>query len=444
MICLLKAISMPNASKLDKLSYSFGAVATALSYQAFSTYIIFFYVDILRLKASYAALAMLIYGIWNAINDPLAGFISDSTRTKWGRRIPYIFLGSVPFGLAYFFLWAPPFTSENMSGLFWYFLLMICIFDSLYTVVVLNWASLFPEMYQSLKERAQVNSYRQAFGMLGLVIGIALPPVIFSSIGWARMGAIFGAIITIAYLISLLGSKEDPKYSRSKPLPIITAFRATITNIPFIAFVTSNLLIQFAFTMVLAIIPFYAKYVLETTPAGISLILLSAFVVAIPMMFIWRPLAARYGARSSYMAAILLFIVALAPFLFISSFTAAVIASGLLGIGLAGIILLSDVLISDVIDYDRTKTGVRREGMYFGVNAFVCRFAISMEAASIGYVFTTARYNPIIFTQTRDFMAGLRVLISGLPMAALAAAFIIMIFYPLDDARGKPLSKRPG
>ncbi len=427
-------------NKLKKICYSFGAVGTALSYQAFSTYIIFFYVDTLRLEAGLAAAAMLIYGVWNAVNDPIAGFISDSTKTRWGRRIPYIFLGSIPFGLVYFLLWAPPFTSMNMTALFLYFLAFICVFDTLYTVVVLNWASLFPEMYPGLKERAQVNSYRQTFGMMGLVIGIALPPLIYTSIGWAKMGAVFGAIIALAYLVSLIGSRETKKFMGTKPLPLIKAVTETFRNFPFIAFVTSNLLIQYAFTMVLAMIPFYAKYVLEAKLADTSLILLSTFVIAMPMMFVWRALAERFGAKACYMAAILEFIIMLVPFLFIRSIGAAVVSSGLLGAGLAGIILFSDVLISDVIDHDRTRTGVRREGMYFGVNAFICRFAIALEAASIGLVFSFTKYNPVIFSQTKAFLIGLRILEGGLPIIALALAFWIMTYYPLS---GKPLDSVP-
>jgi len=379
---------------------------------------------------------MLIYGVWNAINDPIAGFISDSTKTRWGRRIPYILFGAIPFGVVYFLLWISPYDSSNMTALFFYFLVIICLFDGLYTVVVLNWASLYPEMYPSLKERTQVNSYRQTFGMIGLVIGIALPPLIYGAIGWPRMGAIFGAIITIAFLIALIGSRENLKYSSEKPLPLPKAISATFGNFPFITFVSSNLLIQYAFTMVLAVIPFYAKYVLEAGATETSLILLSAFVVAMPMMFVWRALAARFGAKACYMAAILEFIAALIPFLLIHGIGAAVVSSALLGVGLAGIILLSDVLISDVIDYDRTKTAVRREGMYFGVNAFVCRFAIAMEAASIGFVFNFTRYNPVIFTQTKAFLLGVRILVAGLPIIALALAFGIMIYYPL--------SRRPG
>ena len=85
-----------------KLAYSFGAIATALSYQAFSTYIFFFYVDVIQLPSYLAAIGMLVFAIWNAVNDPLAGYISDHTRSRWGRRIPYIALGAVPFGIIYF------------------------------------------------------------------------------------------------------------------------------------------------------------------------------------------------------------------------------------------------------------------------------------------------------------------------------------------------------
>lgn len=422
--------------KLRKVFYSFGAVATALSYQAFSTYILFFYVDTLRLEARLAAVAMLIYGVWNAVNDPIAGFISDSTKTKWGRRIPYILFSAVPFGLVYYLLWVPKAGAMSMTALFWYFLIAICLFDGFYTVVVINWASLFPEMYRSLKERAQVNSYRQAFGMAGLIIGIALPPLMYSSMGWARMGAIFGAIITVSFLVSLAGSKEHPKHPSHKPLPLMRAISETFRNIPFIMFAASNLLIQYAFTMVLAMVPFYAKYVLGVRARETSMILFSALIIATIMMFVWRAICVKLGPKDSYLLSIIIFLAALVPLLFISRLGAAFIFSGLLGIGLAGIVLISDVLISDVIDHDEKVTGTRREGMYFGVNAFICRFAIAMEAVSIGFVFNFTKYNPVIFTQPKAFMVGLRFLIAGIPIAALAAAFVIMFYYPL--------SKKPG
>jgi GPH family glycoside/pentoside/hexuronide:cation symporter len=154
------------------------------------------------------------------------------------------------------------------------------------------------------------------------------------------------------------------------------------------------------------------------------------------MMFAWRAICVKLGPKDSYLLSIIVFLMALVPLLVISGLGVAIVFSGLLGIGLAGIVLISDVLISDVIDHDEKITGTRREGMYFGVNAFICRFAIAMEAVSIGFVFNFTKYNPVIFTQSKAFLIGLRLLIAGIPMAALAAAFVIMFYYPL--------SKKPG
>ncbi len=424
-------------SNIKNIAYSFGAVATALSYQAFSAYILYFYVDTIKLSAWLASIGMLIWGVFNALNDPLVGFISDRTKSRWGRRIPYILFTALPFGLIYFLVWSPPFDVVNEIALFLYFLIFICLFDLCYTIVVLNWASLFPEMFPSLEERAQVNSYRQSFGMFGLIIGIALPPLIYTTLGWSAMGAIFGALIVSAYYISLWGAKEKEAAKRIEPLGLKESFKHTFINGSFMAFVASNLLIQYAFTMVLAIMPFFAKYILRIEDIKITFIMLATFLSAIIMMFVWRILTIRLSAKRAYLIAILLFAISLLPFFVISNYYLCILAAIFVGATFSGIILISDVLISDIIDEDAVNTKTRREGMYFGTNAFICRFAIALEAASIGFIFISTEYNPVIFSQTKEFLLGLRWLISGLPALALALAFIIMRFYPLDEVKVK-------
>ena len=426
-----------------KLAYSFGAVATALSYQAFSTYIIFFYVDVMKLPTYLAAMGMIIYGIWNAINDPVAGYISDHTKTRWGRRIPYIVLGAIPFGIVYFLLWVPPFSDYSQVGsLFLYFVFFICLFDGIYSVTFVNLSSLFPEMFPSLAERSEVNAYRQTFTMLGLALGIAVPPLIYGSLGWGWMGIIFGAIISASLLIAVWGSREHIEFSRKKQIPLWLSIKATFKNRSFLTYVFSNLFVQYTFTLILASMPFFAKYILQAKPHQTTAILAVAFVTAIPMLYIWRKLATKFGAKSCFMAAILILAVLLIPLLFVKNFWSTFTASALIGMGLAGFILMVDILISDVIDEDETKTGTRREGMYFGVNTFITRFAIGLEALSMGGIFLVTRYNPYIFTQPKEFLSGLRFLIAGLPMIALFLAFGIIWFYPLSGKRLKEVKAK--
>ena len=419
-----------------KLAYSFGAIATTLSYQAFATYIIFFYVDIVKLPAYLAAIAMMIYAVWNAINDPLVGYLSDHTHSKWGRRIPYIAFGAIPFGLVYFFLWIPPFTDiGQVIPLFLYFLFCICFFDGFYTITVLNWSSLYPEMFPSLKERSQVSAFRQTFGMLGLLLGIAVPPIIYGAVGWGMMGAIFGTIISFSLLISLWGSKEHAVYSKEKQLALWPSIKATFKNRSFLTFVFSNLFVQYTFIMVLASIPFFAKYVLDIGSYETAAILAAALVAAIPMLYLWEFFTNRFGAKECFMASIMLMGASLIPLFFVQTFLACLISAVFIGIGLAGFILIADIIISEVIDEDETKTGTRREGIYFGVNTFVARFAIALEAASMGLIFSLTGYNPYVYTQPASFLSGLRWLIAGFPLVALIFAFVILWFFPLSGRR---------
>ena len=114
---------------LKFITYSFGNFANTIAYQVFGNRINFYYVDVLGLNASVAGILWSIYGLWNAINDPLMGQISDRTRTKFGRRVPYVAIGAIPLGLAFFFLWTPP--SQNPFVLAAYFLMILFIFDTL-------------------------------------------------------------------------------------------------------------------------------------------------------------------------------------------------------------------------------------------------------------------------------------------------------------------------
>ena len=134
-----------------KLAYGLGNVAISLTYNAFFTYVSFFYVDSLRMPAGLFALAFTVYTLWNAINDPLAGALSDRTRTRWGRRIPYIALGSLPLAICFALIWWAPFSGDS-PWLLWYFLIVVFLYDGFYTLVSVNQTALFPEMFPDLPQ----------------------------------------------------------------------------------------------------------------------------------------------------------------------------------------------------------------------------------------------------------------------------------------------------
>lgn len=425
--------------KKKSLLYSSGNVASGLGPAAFSTFVMFFYVDYLKMSPVLFGIGMMFYGIWNAINDPLFGQISDRTKTKRGRRIPYILFGSLPYAIAFILIWLPRPTwfKANPSMLFVYFMIAIFLYDGFYTLVILNWTALFPEMYKAQDERTRVSAYRQVFGIIGSILGTALTSILYKLYGWTAMAVIFGIISLIFLYISLLGSKEDPSYIEKGSLPFFKAIAETFKNKAFLSFVFMNTCLQFTFVLIEAVLPFYAKYVLKVDEFKTSALLATVFIVAMILVIPWAKAANRRGSKKTAIISMLMFGVSLIPFWFINSFTSGLITTAVVGIGLAGSIVLLDVFISDIVDDDEIKTGVRREGMYFGMNALVMRLGISAESLISGFMLKASGYSSslAVGTQPQSAIRAMRELITIVPAAAIIIGILVFLPYPLHDQK---------
>lgn len=416
-----------------KFLYSLGSMSAAISGQVVGTWLLYFYVDINKLPVALYGLGMVVYSIWNAINDPLAGHLSDRTRSRWGRRVPYIAFLSLPLAVALALIWMPP-AGLSGTGLFIYFVLALFVFDTLFTFVILNWTALFPEMYPSLKERSQVSALRQFLAILGMVLGMALPPLMYTTLGWPVMGMILAAVTAVGLYLSLLGTRERPPSHHGEALALVPALRATFVNRSFVTMVLTSLFAQFTFVVLPAAMPLYAKYVLEIPDSQMTLIFLAIFGVALLGFFIWSRIVSNIGPRQAFRYGLVLFALGLAPFLFIKSLTTTLIAAAFLGVGLASLMMVIDILISDVVDEDQLKTGTRREGMYFGVHGFVIRLGIALQGLVFAAVLTWGGYVADA-QQTEQAIFAIRSLLTIVPWVALALSFVAISLYPLHGRR---------
>jgi glycoside/pentoside/hexuronide:cation symporter, GPH family len=443
-------------SRWQMILYASGSLSVALSYQAFATYIQFLYIDRFGLRALAVGVVWSIYGLWNAVNDPLAGYLSDRTRTRWGRRIPWIVTMFLPLSLTFYLLWMPP--ADLLAGpenrLLAYFLVIVLTFDLLWTIVVMNWTALFPEMIPDERQRATVSAWRQIFSVIGLMVGVALPPVLAGAdwSGRGPMALLLAGITALFFALSLFGSRERPRPAGEMTLPLRAALTTALRHRDFRAFLAANLAIQFILLMLAATVPFYTKYALQLqTPLSLagmtvdvelqtSLFLGITFLITLPALPVWAALARRWGAWLALRRACLLAAASLALFFLPRGFYDGLLVASLFGTILAGLLMLPDLLIAALVDADELASGTRREGVYFGLNGLVIRFAFTFQGLLVGLVLNATGYvNPtadlLYPAQPLSALWGIRWLIGGVTALSALLAYWLLGHYRLHGLR---------
>ena len=159
------------------IAYSFGQIPVITSYQGFTFLIFTFYFAVVGLNVVFITLGFIIWSVWNAINDPVLGTLSDRTHTRWGRRLPWLMFSLIPVAIIMILLFTPPLIlgiTDQLSN-FIYFIIVIIIFELFFTMFDLNYISLLPEIWHSVEDRAKINNTRQIFGIVGLIIAFILP-----------------------------------------------------------------------------------------------------------------------------------------------------------------------------------------------------------------------------------------------------------------------------
>jgi glycoside/pentoside/hexuronide:cation symporter, GPH family len=427
---------------LKHISYSMGNFANTIAYQVFGNRIQFYYVDILGLNAATAGVLWTIYGLWNAINDPLMGQLSDRTRSKFGRRVPYVMFGAIPLGLSFFFLWTP--VNQSPWTLAAYFLIMLFIFDTLYSLTIIAYNALFPEVAPTVRDRVDLSATREILGTIALLASYILAPILAESVGYVMMGAIMGALIAVGYLISMIGVKEKPIDDKEVPLGLGASLKIVLSSIPFRWFLGANISKEYIWLALGAMLPFWRKYALgiqapvdvfgaQLGPGDAEAVLLGlAILLAIPCLLIWRPIVMKLGYRTTWIIAALTFVPGLFIMMIADNFYSGLTGTLLVAPGLAGSMIMPFPVISEVIDDDAKKEhGYRREGIFFGMNGGITKLAFSVQGILFAGVMTTAGYVAGEMVQSASAVNGIRFMIGGTTIIATLITAFCMYRYPL-------------
>jgi GPH family glycoside/pentoside/hexuronide:cation symporter len=403
--------------------------------------------DTVGLAAGLAGVAILIGKIWDGVTDPLVGYLSDRTHTKWGRRRPYIFAGAIPLFLAMIFMFTNPDIS-NQTLLFVWAIAAFCILGLAYTLVNIPYSSLTPELTQDFHERTSLNGFRFGFAIFGTLLGAGavLPFVqLFPnrSTGFSYMGIVFGGIMMITALITFFVVKErQPTRSRTE-VGFFPTYLRVFKNRPYVIILLTFTMNMTAVNIVSGILIYYFKYIYQeeakTTLA--LLILLVTAMVFIPLSVI---VAKKVGKKVVYATG--LGIIALGTLLlfFFGHILGIGFAFGMMGfagIGLATTYVIPWSMVPDTIEYDYSRSGKRTEGAYYGIWTFVSKVGNGLAIGISGGVLSLTGYVAGV-AQTETAKLGIRLIAGPIPAAIFIAGAIILLFYPITEEKYREIMEK--
>ncbi|MFX1340609.1 MAG: MFS transporter [Promethearchaeota archaeon] len=432
--------------KGQKWSFGMGSFAQWFIQTAFNVWIFSFYFSAVGLPVTYILLAFIIWTFWNAINDPLVGYMSDRVRTRIGRRKPFIILGTIPIVIIVIIVWLPP-TGNNFIT-FLYLLIMLMLYDTFYTMVTL-FDSLFPELYVSVEERAQVNTIKQVLATVGMLIGFLVPGFFIGDLtnpaGYLINGIVTSIIVGISLFVAIkwgVIEREEFKHDHEHEFGFFQGLKYCLKNRGFVLYTIMFFFYEYILLLLATVIPIYALHVLSITDTFLTSILLGIlFIVGILTVVIWAKLDVKLGSRKAYALAITCFIAASIPLFFVSTFTGALMIFIIAGFGFGGMLYFIYLIIADVIDEDELKTGVRREGSFFGITNFFMRLSMILSIVTVSLVFTSTGWETYTPNPGADVILGLRILVVVFPILALVGTMICLYFYPFSKERVEEIKK---
>jgi len=435
---------------IQKAGYGIGAVVTIVAVNSLMQLTGLFHIDLLKISPILIGFATAIPRLWDAISDPIMGNISDNTRSRFGRRIPYILVGGILVGITFALLFMVP-RDWSKGAIFAYFLVTSLIFYAAVTIYGVPHGALGLEMTNDYHERTRIFVYASFIGNVG---AIASPWLYYfanrsifkdSTEGMKWVCICMGLILIISAIICVLTCKETKieQVKKQKRMKFWGSFKATYKNRTFMMLVIVFVLVITGFQFVMGFSNFIMMYyVYSGDKAAASGMLglmgtiwaVTGIIGILPMTWI----SSRLGKTNSVIFSFAVIIVGQLLKIVCYNQTyhwLAIIPTILLSWGMVMCFTLVNAMNADICDEDELKTGKRREGMYYAIYGWWWKVAVSIACVISGYLLKVTGYNADFAQQTDSTTFWLRFCEIGLPAALCVVAIVILTRYPLTENR---------
>jgi GPH family glycoside/pentoside/hexuronide:cation symporter len=453
-------MSLPSTSSINpptsldmktKVGYGIGELSKEIpgSIQVF--FLLFFFTDVVGVSPSLAGGVLLIGKIWDAVNDPIIGWLSDRTQSRWGRRFPWMLYGAAPLGLSFWMLWlTPPLASQWQ--LFAYYSGVLILFYTATTAIAIPHSTLAAELTQTYDERTQLVSFKSGFSIVSSILALVIAQIIFATVAnvslrYAILGAICAFIIISSVFICVWATADRywqlqdirPRVESVSHYSIFQQLWIAFSLRPFLYVMGVYLCSWIGLQATAAILQFFVINWMGLTEHHFTRMVLVVQGTALLMMLFWSPLGQRVGKRAIYCWGIPLTIAAQVGLFFLQpgQINAMYGLGVLAGVGLSTAYLVPWSMLPDVIDLDELRTGQRREGIFCGLMVQLQKFGTAFSIFAVGRVLETAGYvtqsydDTSVVTQPESALTAIRWLLGPIPATVLLTGVCFAALYPI-------------
>ncbi|BAZ32764.1 sugar (glycoside-pentoside-hexuronide) transporter [Cylindrospermum sp. NIES-4074] len=449
----------PETEKLDlktKLAYGAGDLGPAITANIAVFYLLFFFTNVAGIPAGLAGGILMIGKIWDGVNDPVVGMLTDKTQSRrWGRRLPWMLYGAIPFSGFFFLQWiVPQFSadpSSNIWPLFWYYVVIGIISQAFYTVVNLPYTAMTPELTQDYDERTSLNSFRFTFSIGGSIASLLLALVIFSQISDRQQQyLVLAAVCAVISLLSLywcifgvrdrILAFEAKRIQVEEPpsLPFGEQLKIVFSNRAFLFVIGIYLFSWLGVQVTASIIPYFVVNCMQLTDSDVPKVMIAVQATALLMLFVWGALSKKVGKKIVYFLGMILWIIAAAGLYFLQPgqiglmYSMAVMA----GFGVSTAYLIPWSMIPDVIELDELQTGQRREGIFYGFMVLLQKFGLAFGLFLVGNTLESSGFKEAVAgqplpIQPESALQAIRIAVGPIPTICLICGLVLTYFYPI-------------
>jgi len=412
----------PNISIWTKTAYGMGSIAYGVKNNGFDYFFLIFYSQVLGVDAGLVGLALMLALAFDAISDPLVGYLSDNTHTRWGRRHPFMYAAALPVAIGYAFIWNPPGALQG-NELFWYITLLAIFVRTTITLYEIPSSALVAELSTDYDQRTSLLSYRYFFGWTGgtlmatLALAVLLVPTesiangLFNAEGYATMGVVASVAIFVSIVISAVGTHHRIPYlaapSEQRQLSLSRIYGElfeTLANRSFMALFLSALFGAIATGMAAGLNYYFMTFFWEFDNQQISVLSVSVVLSAV-IGFVISPMVSRKlgKKRGAIIVGVMAFTTAPLPIFlkllgFMPDAGSPVLFPLILGTTIfdVGLIIcfqtLMSAMIADLVEESQLKTQRRSEGVFFAAITFTRKFVQGFGVVSATVMLSIAQF----------------------------------------------------